>query len=163
MLSAIGLELSTDSDVAAIAVASPHADGRWAAGLRFYGSPDEVVAECSRLYLEVPDCCGVFCDPMPCAGILDDLRAEVWLNPLGPEDVAAASWQFTTDLRVHRLKLEDHPALRESMRVAVPRETAARFAFERRKVAADMTSLNACAFALLGLRRNVSDPSVIVL
>jgi hypothetical protein len=160
MTVAIGLELSADTDMAAIAVAG-RAGGKWLADLRFYGSPDDAVGQAARLYEEL-DNCGVFCDPMPCAGILDELRASVWLLELSPEDVAAASWQYTTEIRARRVKLAGDPALRESMRAAVPRALAARFAFERRKVTADMSPLNAAAFALLGYRRNeaAQDPGV---
>lgn len=148
----IGLELSTDADMAAIAVAGQDG-GRWLADLMFYGSPDDAVAECARLYGEL-DNCGVFADPMPCAGILDDLRASVWLHMLEATDVAAAAWQFTTEVRARRVKLGAHPALREAMRTAVPRPLAARFAFERKRVTADMSPLNAAAFALWGARKN---------
>jgi hypothetical protein len=146
--------------MAAIAVAGRDG-GKWLADLRFYGSPDDAVGQASRLHEEL-DNCGVFCDPMPCAGILDELRASVWLLELSPEDVAAASWQYTTEIRARRVKLAGDPALRESMRAAVPRALATRFAFERRKVTADMSPLNAAAFALLGYRRNeaAQDPGV---
>ncbi len=153
MTMAIGLELSADTDMAAIAVASGE-EGRWLAELRFYGSPDEAVAEASRLDQEL-DNCGVYADPMPCAGIVDGLRAAgCWLHELAAADVAAAAWQFTTEVRGRRVKLGGHGALRESMRAAVPRPLALRFAFERRRVTADMSPLNAAAFALWGLRRN---------
>ncbi len=157
---AIGLELSAEADVAAIAVAARDG-GKWLADLVFYGSPDEAVAQCSRLYGEL-DNCGLFLDPMPCAGIVDDLRVNAWVHLLGPEDVAAASWQFTTELRGRRVKLGKHPALKESLRAAVPRPLAVRFAFERRRVTADMSPLNAAAFGLWGLRKNesVSEPGV---
>ena len=164
MITSIGLELSAEADQAAIAVAAREG-GKWAANLAFYGSPDEAAAEASRLYAEL-DSCGVFCDPMPCAGILGDLRsAGVWLHLLAATDVAAAAWQFTTEVRHRRVKLGGHEALRESMRAAVPRPLAARFAFERRRVTADMSPLNASAFALWGLRHNeaVGDPGVWVI
>lgn len=156
---AIGLELSTDADMAAIAVAGQDG-GRWVADLMFYGSPDEAAGECARLYGEL-DNCGVFADPMPCAGILDDLRACVWLHLLEATDVAAAAWQFTTEVRGRRVRLGNHPALKEAMRVAVPRNLATRFAFERKRVTADMSPLNACAFAVWGARRNeaAAEPS----
>jgi len=160
---AIGLELSAEADVASIAVAGRDG-GRWLADLVFYGSPDEAAGQCSRLYGEL-DTCRVFADPLPCAGIVDDLRVNVWAHLLGPEDVAAASWQFTTELRGRRVKLGKHPALKESLRAAVPRPLAVRFAFERRRVTADMSPLNACAFGLWGLRKNeaVSEPGVWVI
>jgi hypothetical protein len=162
---AIGLELSTEKDVAAIAVAGR--DGaRWSAELVFYGSPDDAVAEAARLYTVLGDNCGVYADPMPCAGVLEALgAAAVWLHTLGPEDVAAAAWQFTTEVRSRRVKLGTHPALRESMRAAVPRPLSVRFAFERRRVTADMSPLNASAFALWGLRLNeaVAEPGAWVI
>ncbi len=158
---AIGLELSAEADVASIAVAAR--DGaKWRADLMYYGSPDGATGEASRLYGELENC-GLFLDPLPSAGILDDLRAAgVWMHVLGPEDVAASAWQFTTEFRVHRVKLSGHPALKESLRAAVPRPLAARFAFERRRVTADMSPLNAAAFAVWGLRKNeaVSEPGV---
>ena len=162
-ITAIGLELSTDTDMASIAVAGR--DGqRWTADLVFYGSPDQAAAECSRLYAGL-DPCGVFADPLPCAGILAELRAAVWLHTLTPEDVAAAAWQFTTEVRARRVKLGGHKALREAMRTAVPRPLAARFAFERKRVTADMSPLNAAAFGLFGLRKNeaAADPGVWVI
>ena len=163
MTMAIGLELSADADVASIAVAGAEG-GKWTADLKFYGSPDDALAQVSRLYLEL-DSCGVFCDPMPCAGILDGLRAAVWLHELGPEDVAAAAWQFVTEVRGRRVKLGTHPALRKSMQAAVPRPLAMRFAFERRRVVSDMSPLNSAAFALLGYRRNagMQEPGVWVI
>ncbi len=157
---AIGLELSTETDMAAIAVAGRDG-GRWLADLVFYGSPDDAVAKAAGLYGEL-DNCGVFADPLPCAGIVEALRTGVWLQLLSPEDVAAAAWQYTTEVRCRRVKLGGHPALRDSMRAAVPRPLAARFAFERRRVSSDMSPLNASAFALWGLRRNeaMADPGV---
>ena len=89
---------------------------------------------------------------MPCAGILDDLRAAgVWLHLLEATDVAAAQWQFTTEVRARRVKLGGHPALRESMRAALPRPLAARFAFERKRVTADMSPLNALRVRVVGI------------
>jgi len=150
---AIGLELSTDVDMAAVGVASGEG-GRHLVDVAWYGSPDDAVAECSRLYGET-DNCGVFCDPQPCAGILDGLRAAgCWLHLMEAVDVSAASWQYTTEVRARRLKGGNHPALREAMRSAVPRPLALRFAFERKRTPTDVSPLNACAFALWGLRRN---------
>jgi hypothetical protein len=163
MTMAIGFELSAEVDMAAIAVAGQDG-GRWVADLMFYGSPDAAVAECARLHDEL-DTCGVYLDPAPCAGVLDELRAAVWLHVLAPVDVSAAAWQFTTEVRARRVKLAGNPALRESMRAAVPRSLAARFNFERRRVTADMSPLNSAAFALWGLRRNeaCADPGAWVI
>jgi hypothetical protein len=157
---AIGLEVSATTDAALVAVAGAEG-GRWAVNLALYGPPEAAVAEVSRLYLGTENC-GVFLDPLPCAGVLDVLRLQVWAHELSPEDVAAASWQFTTEIRARRVKLGGHPQLREAMKAAVPRPLAARFAFERRRVVSDMSPLNAAAFALLGARRNegVAEPGV---
>jgi hypothetical protein len=159
MITAIGLELSTDADMAAVATAGR--DGvKWRADLTWYGSPDDAVAECARLYGEL-DTCGLYLDPQPCAPLVDDLRAAgVWLHLLEATDVAAASWQFTTELRGRRLKLAGHPALREAMRAAQPRPLALRFGFERKRASADMSPLNASAFAVWGARRNEVEPGV---
>ena len=149
----IGLELSTDVDMAAIGVASAEG-GRYLVDVAWYGSSDLVVAEAARLYGET-DNVGVFADPQPCAGVLDGLRATgVWLHLMEAVDVAAASWQYTTEVRGRRVKGGAHPPLREAMRAAVPRPLALRFGFERKRVTADMSPLNAAAFALWGLRRN---------
>ena len=163
MIVAIGLELSTETDMASVAVAGQEG-ARWAVNLTFYGTPEAAVTETGKLYAGTENC-GVVCDPLPCAGVLDELRREVWLHELSAEDVAAAAWQFTTEVRARRVKLGGHPVLGEAMRSAVPRPLAARFAFERRKVTSDMSPLNASAFALLGLRRNegVANPGVWVI
>jgi hypothetical protein len=153
MIVALGLELSAEADVAAIAVAGPEGRGH-KADVVFYGSPDAVTGECARLY-ETTESCGLFLDPWPCAGILDGLRAAgIWLHEMTPEDVSAAAWQYTTELRGRRVKLGEHPALKAAMRSAIPRPLATRFAFERRRVPSDQSPLNACAFALWGIRRN---------
>jgi hypothetical protein len=157
----IGLELSAEVDAAALAVAGTEGK-RWSVDLAFYGSPEAAVTEAGKLYQNTENC-GVFLDPMPCAGILDELRAAgLWLTTFGPEDVSAAAWQFTTAVRAHQVKLGGHKALRESMRAAVPRPLTQRWAFERYKTTSDMAPLNSAAFALLGLRRNegLSDPGV---
>ena len=160
MIVAIGFEVSATTDAAAVAVAGKEGS-RWAVNLAFYGSPEEAVTQASGLYAGTENC-GVYLDPMPSAGVLDQLRPAVWLHELGPEDVAAASWQFVTEVRGRRVKLTGDPALRESMRSAVPRPLAARFAFERKRVTSDMAPLNASAFACLGLRRHesVAEPGV---
>jgi len=162
---AIGLEVSASADMAAIAVAGREG-ARWTADLMWYGDPDGAVAECSRLYAALEDNCGVFADPQPSAGVLDDLRAAgLWLHLLEAVDVSASAWTFTTEFRHHRVKLGGHPALRAALRTAVPRPLALRFAFERKRVTADMSPLNASAFALWGLRRNEAnaDPQVYVI
>jgi hypothetical protein len=160
---AIGVDLSTDVDMAAIGVASAEG-GRYLVDVAWYGSPDLVVAEASRLYSET-DNVGVFANPESCAGILDDLRgAGCWLHELAALDVSAGQWQCLTEVRARRVKGATHPALREAVRTAEPRNRSARFMFERRR-AADQCPLNACAFALWGLRRNeaASEPGAWVI
>jgi hypothetical protein len=161
---AIGLELSTDVDMAAVAVAGRDG-GKYLVDVVFYGAPEDAVAECGRLYRELEDNCGVFCDPQPCAGLVDDLRAAVWVHQMEAVDVAAASWQYTTEVRARRVTGGKYPALKEAMRAAVPRPLVLRFAFERKRAAADMSPLNAAAFALWGFRRNeaVAEPGIWVL
>lgn len=164
MMFAIGVDLSADYDRAAIA-AGGAGEGRYEVDVAWYGSPDDVVAQCARLYAEL-DPCGTFADPQACAGILDGLRAEgVWLHELEPLDVSAAQFQYLTEVHARRVKGGKHPALREAMRTAESRQRAVRFAFERRRVMADQAPLNAAAFALLGLRRNqaVSEPGAWVI
>jgi hypothetical protein len=105
MTVALGLELSSDYDMAAVAVAAQDG-GKWMAEVMWYGNPDGAVAECSRLYTTLEDNCGLFADPQPCGGILDDLRASgCWLHLLEFTDVGAAAWQFVTEARGRRLKL----------------------------------------------------------
>lgn len=164
MIVGIGFEVSTDVDMAAIVVAGADG-GKYLVDLAYYGPPDAAVAEAARLYGLFGDCCGVYADPLPSAGVLDALRAAVWLQTLGPEDVAAASWQFTTEVRARRVKAAGNPVLRESMRVAVPRPLALRFAFERKRATVDQSPLNAAAFGLWGFRRNeaAQEPGVWVL
>lgn len=159
MTVAIGVELSTDTDMAAVAVAGAEG-GKYLARVMFYGSPDDVVAECARLYGEL-DNCGVFCDPQPNAGIVDGLRAAgCWLHLMEGTDVSASQWQFVTEVRARRVKAEDHPALRAAMRAADSRPHLLRFAFERRRVQVDQSPLAAAADALWGFRKNeaVSEP-----
>ena len=162
-ITAIGVELSGSTDMAAIGVAAR--DGqRWLADLMWYGDPDGAVAECSRLYAALEDNCGLYLDPQASAGLLDDLRAAgLWLHLLEATDVSASQFQLVTEVRHRRVRLGGHPALRESMRAAVPRPVTARFGFARKQ--ADVSPLNACAHALFGLRRNegVADPGVYVI
>jgi hypothetical protein len=161
-ITAIGLELSASTDAASIAVAAR--DGqRWLADLMWYGDPDGVVAECSRLSAALKDNCRLFCDPQASAGVLDDLRAAgLWLHLLEATDVSASQFQLVTEVRHRRVRLGGHPALRESARAAVPRPVTARFGFQRKQ--ADVSPLNSAAYALWGLRRNeaAADPGVYV-
>ncbi|HEY5360310.1 MAG TPA: hypothetical protein VIJ82_21930 [Streptosporangiaceae bacterium] len=158
MLVAFGLEMSQDAELAAVVAAGRQDDGgRAEVDMLFYGAADEAAAEVSRLFGSV-DNVGLFCDPMPCAGLLPVLRSGgVWLHLLEAVDVAAASYLFKAEVRGHRVRVTGHEALREAMRFAVRRPLAAAFAFERRRVEVDMSPLNAAAFALWGLSRNEAD------
>jgi hypothetical protein len=108
---------------------------------------------------------GVFCDPMPCAPILEALVRRVWLHRLEAVDVAASAAQFRSAVKAREVEAEPHPALEQALTFAVQRPLASAFGFERRKVTADMAPLNAAAFALWGLRRHdaASDPGVVVI
>jgi hypothetical protein len=89
---------------------------------------------------------------MPNAGLLAPLRAAgVQLHLLEAVDVAAAAYEFKQEVRGRRVTAGAHPALREAMMHAQRRPLAAGFAFERRRVEADMSPVNACAFAVWGL------------
>jgi hypothetical protein len=149
---AIGLEMSTDTELAAVAVGRALDGECCQVDLVFYGPADGAVGEVSRLGSgELGR--GVFCDPMPCAGLLAGLRATgVALHLLEAVDVAAAAYEFKAAVRGRRVTAAGHEALREAMRFAARRPLAAGFAFERRRVEADMAPLNAAAFAVWGLR-----------
>jgi hypothetical protein len=162
---AFGLEMSLDTKTAALAAATPAGDG-WQADLAFYGDPQAAAAEAARLYEAVADNLGVFLDASPCAPLLGPLRAAgAWLHLLEAVDVAAASGEFTMAVRAGKVRTSGHQALREAVRMARPRSLLSSFAFERRRVAADMSPLNASAFAVWGLRRNqeTCNPSVWVI
>jgi hypothetical protein len=153
-MSAIGLELSLDTDVAAAIEAAGRLDaGVWYFHLRVmhYGPADEVAAAVAGAQ--------VWCDPMVCAGLLPSLRkAGCWPRLLEATDVAAASYEYKTAVRARRVTAEPHEALREAMKYAQRRPLATSFAFERRKVASDMSVLNAAAFSMWGAK--VPEPQI---
>jgi hypothetical protein len=156
VITAIGLEMSHDAELAAIAVAGGEA-GRHEVDLAYYGDAGLAAAEVNRLYETLEDNCGAWLDPQACGGLLAPLRAAgVWLHLLEAVDVSAASFAFKAEVRGRRVKTPSggHEALREAMKYAMRRNLAAAFAFERRKVAVDMAPLNAAAFALFGLISN---------
>jgi len=144
-VSAIGLEMSVDTDAAAVLQVAPSGDaGRFHLAVLFYGPADEAPGQ-------VAAGAQVWLDPMPCAGLLAPLRAAgVQVHMLEAVDVAAASYEFKQEVRARRVTADDHPALRAAMQFAVRRPLAAAFAFERRRVACDMSPVNAAAFALWG-------------
>jgi hypothetical protein len=147
-VNAIGLEMSLDTDVAAAIEAAGRNDaGTWYFHLRvlFYGPAEEVAAVVAggQMWL----------DPMVCAGLLPSLRkAGCWPRLLEATDVAAASYEYKSAVRARRVTAEPHEALRAAMMYAQRRPLATAFAFERRKVASDMSVLNAAAFAMWGAK-----------
>jgi hypothetical protein len=145
-MSAIGLEMSMDTDLAAVLLAAPSGDpdgGCFRLRVLFYGPADEAPG------LVAGD--QVWLDPMPNAGLLAPLRAAgAQLHLLEAVDVAAASYEYKAAVRARRVSADGHEALRDAMKHAVRRPLATAFAFERRKVDADMSVLNAAAFALWG-------------
>jgi hypothetical protein len=155
-MSAIGLEMSVDTDLAAVAVAVAGDRDCCQVELSYYGPAEGAVAEVARLAAGAAGGlgCGTFCDPMPCAGLLPGLRgAGVQPHLLEAVDVAAAAYEWKAEVRARRVTAGPHEALKAAMQYAVRRPLATAFAFERRKVEADMSPLNACAFAVWGLRR----------
>lgn len=159
-LLAFGAEVSLDADFAALAVAASTGENLWEVNLAVYGSPAEVAAEAGRLY-GATDNVGLFLDSMPSAPILGPLRdAGVWVHKLEAVDVAAASADFKALVKARAVRTSGHAALRDAMRSAAPRSLLSSFAFERRRVEADTSPLNACAFALWGLRRNEAEADV---
>lgn len=152
---AVGLEMSMDTELAAVVAATrPDGEEMCRVDLEFYGPADAAAGEAARL-CSGPGAglgCGVFCDPMPSAGLLPPLRAAgLRVHLLEAVDVAAAAYEFKAAVRGRRVTAAGHEALRESMRFAVRRSLASGFAFERRRVETDMSPLNAAAFGLWGL------------
>ena len=152
-MSAIGLEMSLDTEAAAVVRASPREDagaGCFHLTVLFYGPADYVAATVAGEQ--------VFCDPMPNAGLLPGLRkAGCWPRLMEAVDVAAASYEFKAAVRARRVTADEHPALAEAMKYAVRRPLAAAFAFDRRRAAADQSVLNAAAFAMFGAKVPAAD------
>ncbi len=153
-MSAIGLEMSLDTDSAAAIEAVPREDrgsGCFHLRVLFYGPADEVAAV-------LPAGAGVYLDPMPCAGLLPGLRkAGCWPRLLEAADVAAASYEWKAAVRARRVTADAHEALRDAMKYAIRRPLAAAFAFERRRVPCDMSVLNAAAFGMWGAKVPAAD------
>lgn len=147
-----GVELSLDGETGSVVAARPR-DGGWGIELVFYRAAMGLPETLAGLYEAEPEAAGVFCDPMPCAGILDALRRHVWVRKLEAVDVAAAATQFRAAVKAREVSAAAHPALEQALTFAMQRPLASAFAYERRKVAADMSPLNAAAFALWGLRQ----------
>src|SRR5205823_6630529 len=141
-MSAIGLEMSLDTERAAVVRASPREDagaGCFHLTVLFYG-PAVEAAFCVPGEQLVGH-------PRPNAGRLPGLRkAGCWRRLVEAVDVAAASYEFKAAVRARRVTADEHPALAEAMKYAVRRPLAAAFAFDRRRAAADQSVLNAAAF-----------------
>jgi hypothetical protein len=159
-----GVELSPDGEMGSVAAVRPGAGG-YELELVFYRGADSLAEVLGGLYDADPDAAGVFLDPMPCAGILDALRERVWVHKLEAVDVAASAQQFRGAVKARLVRAVPHPALEQALTFAMQRPLATAFGFERRKVAADMSPLNASAFGLWGLRRyeSMADPGVAVI
>lgn len=156
-----GVELEGSSELGSLVSARARAGGGWLVAVEFY-QPALMLTAAVEAAVEAAgaDVLGVFCDPMPCAAVLDDLRERVWVSTLEAVDVAAATSQFLMAVRARQVTAAEHPALEQAITYAVRRPLAAAFGFERHKVPCDMSPLNAAAFALWGLRKNeaVSQP-----
>jgi hypothetical protein len=145
---AIGLEMSVDTELAAVVRAEPRPDrgeGHFHLAVVFYDAADYAVAGIAGEQ--------VWCDPMPCAGLLPALRkAGCWPRFLEATDVAAASYEIKAAIRGRRVTAEPHEALKAAMMYAARRALATGFGFERRRVASDQSVLNAAAFAMWGAK-----------
>lgn len=152
-----GCELDADGELGAVAAVRPAEDGgraKWRVELAYYAQATGLPAALAALYAAEPDGLGVFCDPMPVAPVLGQLRELVWLRTLEAVDVAAASGQFRQAVKGRQVEAAEHPALEQAITYAVRRPLAAAFGFERRRVPVDMSPLNAASFALWGLRQH---------
>ena len=153
-MKAIGLEMSLNADVAAAIEAAGRQDGGvWHFHLRelYYGPADGVAAVVAGAQ--------VWCDPMPCGALVPSLQhVGCWPRLLEATDVAAASYEFKVAVQARRVTADPSEALRQAMMYAVRRPLATAFAFERRKVASDMSVLNAAAFAMWGAK--VPEPQI---
>ena len=156
MSRAWGVELSPDAEMGSVAEVRSRDGGLYRVELVFYRLADDLPGALGSLYEADPDAAGVFLDPMPCAGILDALRERVWVHKLEAVDVAASAQQFRGAVKARLIEAAPHPALEQALTFAAQRPLATAFGFERRKVAADMSPLNASAFGLWGLRRHES-------
>lgn len=149
-----GVEVSADGETGSVAAARHRDGGGWLIELVFYRQAVFLADALAVLYEAEEDAEGVFVDPMPCAGVLAGLQQRMWVRKLEAVDVAAASTQFRAAVRMREVQAAPHPALEQALTFAAQRPLATAFGYERRKVAADMSPLNASAFALWGLRRN---------
>ena len=134
----------------------PRQPSGWRLEVVYYHLAIGLPAALGDAYDAEDECAGVFVDPMPCAPVLEALSRRVWVHRLEAVDVAASAAQFRAAVKAREIEAVPHPALEQALTFAVQRPLATAFAFERRKVAADMSLLNAAAFALLGLRRHES-------
>jgi hypothetical protein len=152
-----GVELSVDGETGAVAEVRSRG-GLCRIELVFYRQAVFLADALAELYEAEEDAEGVFVDPMPCAGVLAALHQRMWVHKLEAVDVAAASAQFRIAVRMREVQAAPHPALEQALTYAAQRPLAKAFGYERRNVGADMSPLNAAAFALWGLRRNDVGP-----
>lgn len=149
-----GAECDQSAELGSIAEARDLPDGSWRIRIAYYLPLHGMARVAAGLYEAEPETAGFFLDPMPSAPVLEDLARVVLVHRLEAVDVAAASAQFRSALKGRRVTAEEHPALEQALTFALQRPLAAAFGFERRKVACDMSPLNAAAFALWGLRQS---------
>jgi hypothetical protein len=148
------VELSVDGETGSAVEVRRGDGGGYRVELVFYRQAVFLADALAGLYEAEPDAEGVFVDPMPCAGVLAALQQRFWVHKLEAVDVAAASAQFRTAVRMREVTAVPHPALEQALTFAAQRPLAKAFGYERRNVAADMGPLNAAAFGLWGLRRH---------
>lgn len=149
-----GAECDQAAELGAIAEVRDVPGGGWRARIAYYLPAAGLAEFAAGLYDAEPESSGFFVDPMPSAPVLDELARRVVVHRLEAVDVASASAQFKAAVKGRLLTADEHPALEQAVTFAMQRPLAAAFGFERRKVACDMSPLNAAAFALWGLRQS---------
>jgi hypothetical protein len=149
----LGLELSLDTELAAVVQVSAREDrgpGFFHVKVLLYGSPEDAVVWLAGREF--------WCDPLPNAALLPSLRkAGAWAHLLEAVDVVAASYEFKAAVRARQVSAEDHPALKAAMMYAMRRPLAQAFAFDRLRAEADQGPLNAAAFGLWAAKVPVAD------
>jgi hypothetical protein len=164
-VTAWGVELDESTEMGAVVAAEAREGGGWRLKMVFYQPAQLMPAALGAAYAAEPDGVGVYLDPMMVAPVLEDLRAVAWVHSMEAVDVAAAAGQFRAAVKARQIAAAEHPALEQALTYAVRRPLAAAFGFERRRVPADMSPLNAASFALWGLRANeaAQEPGVWVI
>lgn len=154
MSTALGLELSLDTEQAAVVRVSAREDrdpGFFHVTVLSYGPPDDAL-----VWLAGREC---WLDPLPCAALLPSLRkAGTWPRLLEAVDVAAASYEFKAAVRARQVSADDHPALKAALMYAMARPLGRAFGFDRLRSEADQAPLNAAAFAMQACR--IPEPDI---